>query len=263
MNTEDDGVKDIGEVQAPSESPADKADFYNDIPEPTGESEPQEETESKEEPVQDEKPEKSGKSAQSRIRELNTEKKEAERRALEAERREKSLAEKMAELTGRFSPAGTGIPYAQPTEPQVNEDGTIDAESFRKQVLAEAANMYEVRSLQERNLERINKESQQVMTTYKQLNPDSEQYDSDLSESIYEATEAFVRANPTGSVTKYVEKLMKPYQRSIEREVGEQAKTIAQQAADRGLRPTVSPKGEKRFEELSLEEMEQRLGKVY
>lgn len=197
------------------------------------------------------------KSASYRIKELNEEKKAAEARA-------KSLEDKMAELTGRV-PTAVQPQYQPSFEQQVPEptDGEyINPDQFKRDILRDAQTSFELQLARERNLDRINSEAQKTVKKYSQLNPDSDEFDKDLSDAVGEATVSYLKANPLGSVPKFVDKMMKPYLRSIDNEVGQQRETLTKQVSQGALKPTQVPKGEKPFEELSLKEMEERLGGV-
>jgi len=218
----------------------------------------------------------SKKSANYRIRELNTEKKLAEEKAVKLEERAKSLEDRIAELTGQVVPNGESQ-YNPPAfgntqaEPLIKPgEEYIDPVELERRLQARDENNFrrtaaliDLQSARERNLERINKEAQSSVKKYPELDPDSERFDKDLSDTVYEAVEAYVKSNPTGSVKGFVDKLIKPYKRSIEQGVGEQRETLAKQASQGALRPTQVPKGEKPFEALSLKEMEERLGGVH
>jgi hypothetical protein len=207
------------------------------------------------------------KSASYRIKELNEEKKAAEEKA-------KSLEDKMAELTGRspgvntqFIPPAFGqtVPeplvkpgeeFIDPSELERRLQARLDANTQQTQ------QMMDLREARERNFERINSEAQKSVKKFPQLNPDSEEFDKDLSDTVSRATEGYLKGEPTGSVTKFVADLMGPYLRSINNESGKQREAITKQVSQSALRPTQVPKGEKPFGELSLGEMEARLGGV-
>lgn len=249
LNTEPDQTE---QTESPKveekQSETDEKTIEQEALEPTGEKEEvQKETE-----VEDKK------SANARIRELNAEKKQAivEKEA-ESERAE-SLAEQLAKLTGEVSPQGDNTPYQSQIEPGVE----VTQEQYREDVAKTADSIVQLRLAQQKTIDRINSEGEQSISTYKQLDPKDEQFDPDLSQSVSEAALAYVRVNPTGSVKKFVDNLMKPYMRSIEKQVGEHADTVTKQIQETALRPTQGPKGEKKFSELTLEEMEERLGKV-
>jgi len=217
----------------------------------------------------------SKKSASHRIRELNEEKNLAVEEAVRAKEQVRSLEDKIAEITGHNVPTGENQynpPAFGETEPEpIVKPGEeyIDPQVLEERLKArDEANfkrtqaLIELQSARERNFERINKEAQSAVKKYPELDPDSEQFDKDLSDTITEATEAYVKANPLGSVKTFVDRLIKPYKRSIDQAVGEQKEVLTKQASQGALRPTQVPKGEKPFEELSLKEMEERLGGI-
>jgi hypothetical protein len=251
MSDNTDGVKEISEVIASPGSPTgeDGKGFYDDIPEPQQEGQPDEVEE-----VQDEEPENvDKKGAQHRIKELNEKAKAEKARA-------DSLAEQLEKLTAT-SPTPNWDELNQPLP--TDDNGQVDAAEFEKRVLAKAAAISEIKSAQSQMVQRINAEAQEVMAKYPILNPDVESHDKELSESVTEAALAYVKANPTASLKKFVDKLMAPYERSISKQVGGLTETITKQAVETALRPNSAPKGEKRLEDMSLAEMEAHLGKVY
>jgi hypothetical protein len=112
-------------------------------------------------------------------------------------------------------------------------------------------------------LDRVNRESEESIKAYPQLDPDSDSFDDELSESISQATLAYVRTNPTGSVKKFVDGLMKPYMRSLDKSVASQQTEIAKQASQTAMRPNSVPSTDKKVEDMSTEELEKKLGVVY
>lgn len=198
------------------------------------------------------------KGAENRIRELAAEKNEYKSRAEKAEEKLSSLSQQVGDYTDLL---GTGVPY-QPS--QYAEGSELSPEQYQGDVLRAAEAIVDLKIQRQKHLDRISSESQLAEQAYPQLNPDDrESYDSELSESVTEATMAFIRNNPTGSVKKFVDGLMKPYMRSVQKEVGAQSENLAKQVSQGALRPTSSIRDEKRFEELSIAEMEKKLGKTY
>lgn len=195
----------------------------------------------------------SKKGASNRIRELNAKAKSAEERA-------KSLEQQIAELTSSGEPQ---TPQA-PIIPQALPDGDLSPEQYRQHVLQTAEGLVNLKIKQSEAINRINNESQQVLRIYPQLDPDSEQFDQELSNSVTETVMELVKANPyTASPKKIVENFMKPYQRSVAKEVGKASENIAKQTSQAALRPTsVTTKGEKPDSELSIAEMEAKYGIV-
>lgn len=255
---QDEALKADAEVNSISESPADEtnlSEVETPVEESTEESTDETQTEDK-------------KSAAYRIRELNEGKREAEKKASLAEERAKSLEDKIAELTQRtYAPQ---VPEINQPEPlfKPGEEYVDPLELERRLQAREEANfkrtqaLLELQTARERNLDRINVEAQASVVKHPQLNPDSEHFDKDLSDTVSEAVEAYIKSNPTGSVKTFVDKLMNPYTRSVEKKVGEQREAVAKQASQTALRPTHVTTGEKKFEDMTLAEMEKHLGGV-
>ena len=199
--------------------------------------------------------ESSKKGASARIRELNTQKKVAEEKA-------KSLEEKLAELTSPVGDQGQ-MPQYDPQEPVIQPGEEVDANEFQKRVLAQADARTELRIRQSEATNRINNEAKDAVRKYPELDPESENFNKDLSDSVYEATEAHIRANPyTASVTNFVDKLMKPYKGAVAKEIGNATENIAKQVSGAALRPTSIRKEEKAASDKTIAELEQELGIV-
>lgn len=253
------GSQEQGEENIPEESPTTE--------EIAGEEESQEEgvaTESESEEFETEESPKKG--AEKRIKQLVKEKNEAEQQA-------KSLADRLAEITeqGNISPQGQyQSPQQQQDEPIVQPGEEIDAFELDRRIrerenrlLQQMEARSELRNRQTEAVNRINSESQKAIAKYGQLNPDSVDFDKELSETITEAAEALVRQNPySASVEKFVDKLMKPYVEGVTREVGKERENIAKQVSQSALRPTSVHKAEKGDSEKTISELEAELGVV-
>ena len=189
----------------------------------------------------------SKKSANARIRELNA-------KANAAEKKAQSLAEKVAELTGSVEP--------QQYVPQVAPGMEVSEEQYRSDVARSADSLVQLRMKQKEVLDRVNDESKDAIKTYPQLDPSSGEFDKELSESISTATLAMISRTPTASVSKFVSSLMKPYLRSVAKGVGEAQGEMAKQVTQAALRPTTVKAKEKTTDEMSIKELEQKLGVV-
>jgi len=198
--------------------------------------------------------ESSKKGANQRIRELA-------QKARSAEDRAQSLAETLQGLTGSSEPS---TDLNQPFTPQIDPDAVeISPEQYKNDVMRAADGLVQLRIKQQDAVTRINNEANNVLKTYPKLDPDSESFDKELSDAITEATEAHVRSNPyTASVKNIVDKLMKPYERAVSNEVGKVTENVAKQVSEAALRPTSVTTSEKKFEDLSIGEMEKKLGFV-
>ena len=204
------------------------------------------------EPEESETDDSSKKGANARIRELNTAKKIAEEKA-------QSLTEKLAELTGTGE---SSTPQPQYT-PQVEPGAEVSPEQYKQDILSTADSLVEMRLKQNDAVHRIDSEAQQLLRDYPELDPKSDSFDKELSDSITEATTAYVKSSPySASPKKFVSKLMKPYRRAVVKGVGKETENIARQVSQSALRPTsVSNKG-KSDSELSIKELEAKYGVV-
>lgn len=214
---------------------------------PTQEEGEKVETESTEEVNTEVSPKPEGrKTADSRIRELVAEKKNAESKA-------ESLAEQVKRLTS-FRPQTDYIPEANTSN---------ESEITVEEVLRKADALTQLRLAQQDNIHRVQQEASEAMKAYPELDPDSDNYDAELSDSITQATLAKIQADPTYSVKKFVDAMIKPYKTAVERQATGQRETITKQVSEQAMRPTQVQGQEKPFSELSIEEMEKRLGVNY
>jgi hypothetical protein len=201
-----------------------------------------EKTESTEE-VEVSPKEEGRKTAQSRIRDLVAEKKAVEAKA-------ESLAEQVQKLTQINT---------QPYVPQPTEETELTVE----EVLRRADALTQIRLAQQQNVMRVNNEALEAIKAYPELDPESDNFDSELSESISQATLAKINFEPATPLRKFVDSLMRPYRRSLDKQASDQKETITKQVSEQAMRPTQVQEQEKPFSELTKAEMEQKLGVVY
>jgi hypothetical protein len=243
MDEDQKGVKDtVVEPEVESPTTQETPTVEGDKPEEVNLTE---ETETVEEP----KTEESGKTANTRIRELNAKLKEEKTKS-------QSLAEKIAELTNSVEE-----PQA-PFQPQVEPGAEVTPDQYKADVVRTAQAIAQLEIQRERALNRIHTESQEAIKKYPKLDPNSESFDKELSESVTEATLAYVRATPTASVTKFVDSLMRPYEKSLLHAEGQAEEKMAKQVSQAALRPTQVKAEEKPFDSLSISEMEKKLGGI-
>jgi len=180
-----------------------------------------------------------------------------------------SLKDKIAELT---TPVGSGRSQYQPPQPQetkplVSPGEEIDGVELEKRmkareqrVLTQANQMVDFKTRQAAAIQRINQETGEVVDKYKELDPDSDQFDQELSDAIYESVEAKVKSDPTASVKKFVTKQMKLYKREASREVAGEKAEISKQSAQSAIKPSQNRPADAKFADLSTEEMRGKLG---
>jgi hypothetical protein len=243
LNKDDRALKDASE------------DEVRPVASPATEQAPEEAEESK--VRTEEKPAETGKKVQKkgysqRVRQLANKAKAAEDKA-------KSLEETIAELTGSEEPRADLPTF----EPQVKPGAEISPEQYKQDVMRSADALVTLRVKQSEAANRINNEASEVIRTFPELDPESGDFNEELSDTVTEATEAYVKANPyTGSVKKFVAKLMKPYKRAVTKEVGKATEQITKQAAEAALKPTSVRKDEKTVKDKTIAELEQELGVV-
>lgn len=186
---------------------------------------------------------------------------EAVNRAKQAEERVKSLEERLAEVTAPQEYA----PQPQQTfnDPIVKPGEEIDASEFERRVLERANASADLKIRQAEAINRINSEAAAVQRLFPELDPESESFNEELSETITEATEHYIRTNPySASVKTFVTKMMKPYQGAVNKEVGKATENIARQVSQAALRPTSVRQPEKTAAEKTVAELEAELGIV-
>jgi len=193
----------------------------------------------------------SKKGENARIRELNE-------RAKQAEAKAKSLSERIAELT---SPVGQSGQVPQFT-PQVNQPG-FDEETEKKLQEREQRILQQASFIAQRTsaLDRINRETEAVVEKYPELDTNSDSYDKELSDTIYEAVEAKVKSDPSASVKAFVERQMNLYKRGVSKEEKQTEKVIAKQASQGAIRTSANVKPEeKQDSDKTIAELEAELG---
>jgi hypothetical protein len=212
----------------------------------TGES-----TEASETPTEtNETGESTSKGANQRIRELNAKAKAAEEKA-------QSLAQRLEELTGSNEPMG------QPYTPSVEPGSEISSEQYEQDVMRAADGLVNLRLKQQEAISRIKSESVEAVRKYPELDPDSEDFNKELSDTVFDATEAFISKSPySASVGKFVDRLMKPYQRAVTKEVGKATENLAKQVSQAALKPTQVRSEVKSDKDKTIAELEAELGTV-
>lgn len=191
------------------------------------------------------------KGAQKRIQDLVTERNQEREKT-------KSLEQQLAELTGNR------VETPEPAYVPKFDGSEIDPEQYRQEVVKSAVSAAQLVAKQSEAVNRINNEATQVIRQYPQLDPDSEQFDKELSDSVTEATIAHVQSSPySASPKKFVERMMKPFTRAVTKEVSKATENIAKQVSQAATRPTsVTTNGGKTYQEKSIKELEAELGIV-
>jgi len=173
--------------------------------------------------------------------------------------RAESLAQQVENLTSQFNePQGHN-----PVQTQVEPGAEITPEQYRQDVAAQAQAITQMELQKERIINNVNKEATESMKAHPELDPSSQDFDKELSDTITDSVKAQIQVNPQASVRKLVDRLMKPYTRAVERKVAESTETITKQASESALRPSQIKVAETPFNNLSEKEMEAKLGSVW
>lgn len=170
-------------------------------------------------------------------------------------REKKQLQETVESLSSKLDTFTQGLNSYEPNIPNSGErDLTLDD--------LRALTRMEIEK--EKAINRINNEAKEAVTKYPQLDPNSDSFDPDLNDSVTTAVYHAVKGNPTTSVTSLVDKLMKPFTKSVESAIASEKSNLAKQAAESAMRPSSHvDKTEKSVEDMSIEEIKEKYGVVY
>jgi len=247
MDDEQKAEKDVAEESNVTESPTVEPKDLPEAEEP--ETEPSKEEAKEEQPKAEESPKL--KPVEKRIHKLV-----GERDKVKAEK--ESLAKQVEDLTSELSQGQAPQDYSPTIEPGTE----VSQEQYKADVVKTAQSIAQLEVRKQNVINTINKEANESMQEFPELDPKSDVFDTELSESITDSVKAQIQVNPSASVKKLVTRLMKPYKSSIKRQVAESTETIAKQVSESAQRPSQVKGQEKSFDDLSIEEMEQKLGVV-
>lgn len=253
-------MNDIDEMTLTETGEVDNTPDISSIPEPKAaeevsteleEATPISEEQPKAEPTETDEDIKK-RNANQRIRELNA-------KARTAEERANTLAQRLKELTGSDEPTEYNTPFS----PQVEPGTEISPDQYKQDVMRTADSLVNLRLKQQAAINQINSDSIEALRNYPELDPDSDSFNKELSDSVTEAVEAHVKASPYKSnVKQFVDRMMKPYKAAVSREVGQTTEKLAKQVSEAALRPTSIKQTEKRLDDKTVAELESELGIV-
>lgn len=221
---------------------------------PTSEENPSEEgwtevSAEKTEKSTEEEPDKDDKKftgAEKRIHQLVDERDEAREKA-------QTLAERLAELERDDVSQGEYAPQQPPNNQGGERELTID----------DLRTIARLEVEKERTVARINSEARELEKLYPELNKDSDQFDTEVSNAVTSAVWLEIQRDPSKSVIELGEKYMKPYMKLAEKAVGQEKSNLAKQASDGALKPVNVKASDKKLEDKSIEELEAELEMVY
>ncbi len=241
-------------------NPGATQDVYSNIPEPVGTPEPETTSQGVEtqEEIQEPTP-----ATPDEVAEGAGEQTPENPRALKSRVREQSgqindLNSTIDELTGLNQ---LGNPILPKLDLQPGQE--VTAEELDDITTRKANALIDMKLAAQNNANRIKSELRDALSDYPELNPkNTESFDEDLSDSISESVKAFIRANPTGDVRGFIDKTIKPFKKAVDKGIAAQQQQVAKQSSQTALRPTQQVSADKKFEDLSMAEMEKKLGFV-
>lgn len=256
---------------SPAASPAEEPTTAPETEAPEVESEPASSDETRE--VSEEGEGVKKRSAEKRIHELVKERNSAKAQSA-------NLSKQLSELTDRYrynSDNLGGYPQqpSQPIAPEIQPGEELTLEEYNQRLkqaqqrgeqegLRRADQLVQLRLAQRENLDRINREASESINKYEVLDPKSNKFDPELSDAVTKTVREIVQANPNASVKKTVERLMKPFERSVTRLQAEATETAARQVSEQASRPTpaVAQENSKDISKMSWKEIEHKTGIV-
>lgn len=177
-----------------------------------------------------------------------------------AQQRFQTLANKVRDLQ-----SGAGVsqdPPQAPTLPEFNyQPGQeIGVKDLQRDLTSAARGIVQLELERERNIGRIANETIEVEYKYPELNPDLPQFNKKLTENISRIVEREIQRNPSASVSGIVSEIMAI--RDEGRRQGTEAgvASTVQKMGKQAVTPSGGRPAKKNFADLSIPEMEKRLG---
>lgn len=211
-----------------------------------------------------------GESGQEQVEAPDTEatNSEAERKPTRAERRIRDLVEE----NKRLKEQSNQPLYADPSLqlPQYEPGEEIQPERLQQDVVQTAsaiANLQTQAQIQQFEARsNLDRDVEVITTKYPELNEDSPEYNPVLEEKIEAAFKARAFKNgqldPTVRLADVAKDFIDVYQSAATKSSADIKNAVAKQADESAVRPTGSNKAERDFKDLSIKEMEERLGMV-
>lgn len=195
---------------------------------------------------------------------------EAKKESPRLQKRVRDLSQKLREArtpqTPQFDPNNpptAEIPAGDYTPEQLSQMVNQKAD-----VLSELKTQSQIQALrsemeQERLLNNLARSVGSLEQAYPELNPDSDDFNPELTDAVGETIDEVFRANPYVDVETVASKMISASRAAGTSKAKQVGEKVAEQASNAAVRSTTSSKVEdKKFEDLSVEEMEEKLGKV-
>lgn len=248
--------------EAAEEQPAEETAVQDSPPQEEQTAEESQETEVKEESQEEapaEETEEDTEEAkvsprlQKRVRDLSQKVKEA-----------RQSQQPQNEATQQFNQSKSGIEPGDYTPEQleelINQRAQQQAASLGTQTQTEIQKLR--REIEEdRLLNDLARSTNTIETTYEELNPNSEKFNPELADAVGDTIQDTFLANPYIDVEKLTERIVKASRAVGTAQAKQVGQKVAEQASNQAVKSDLAstPKDTK-FEELSIEEMESKLG---
>lgn len=200
---------------------------------------------------------KRDRSAQGRIRELINKNKELQGQLTQdqQQRLNQQLQDATPQQAQRFSDMLAGRNDITPAElDRVAEDFFAAKE---KEILQKAVSAVDLRTQQYQRQQQLESDLSYVEKNYDELNPDSDNYDPDLSEGI---AKMYLQTGGTQSLRDFTQQIMTMRNKGIERGRANDQRTLSKQADEASVTPSAKAKPEKTADEKSLAELRKEIG---
>lgn len=157
-------------------------------------------------------------------------------------------------------PAGDYTP--EELDKMVNERAQKQASTLGLQTQAEI-NALKQQMEQERVLSNLNRSVNEIQSTHEELNPNSDKFNPDLADAVGDTIQEVFVANPYVDVEKLTKRMVDASRKAGTAEAKEVGQKVAEQASNAAVKSDVpSENQDKKFEDLSIEEMKEKLGYV-
>jgi len=144
-------------------------------------------------------------------------------------------------------------------QPQ-SEEKVITMEEYQKNVLNTADIIVQARMAQFNKANEIRSDLEKVESKYEELNPESDEYNEDVSNKISSLFETQLKADQNARLSKFVDSIMSLRKKSEQKGKDSVTTKMVEQKAEEAISPhEIEPAPDKPFEKLSLDEKEKYL----
>lgn len=175
----------------------------------------------------------------------------AQRRYQQLANENRRLREQVGEgMYKAMQPEDTPALTALPWQNQQAEERIITEQDYQRDIAAKADAVVKARMNEFQRTQQLKEDVRTLESTYEELNPESDSYDAELTDTIVEQFRYVSKGNPQVRLADYADKIMRLRERGRETGKSEVSKKVLQQAA----KQAVTTQGEPAITEGSNEE---------